>query len=50
MAVTVYHNLSCGGSRNTPAMIRQSGEPLEALAGAANERHIKFDLELAQGG
>jgi arsenate reductase len=26
MAVTIYHNPSCGTSRNTLAMIRQSGE------------------------
>ncbi len=26
MAVTIYHNPACGTSRNTLAMIRQSGE------------------------
>lgn len=26
MAITIYHNPSCGTSRNTLAMIRQSGE------------------------
>ncbi|GAC1041475.1 arsenate reductase (glutaredoxin) [Rhizobium sp. No.120] len=26
MTVTIYHNPACGTSRNTPAMIRQSGE------------------------
>lgn len=26
MTVTIYHNPSCGTSRNTLAMIRQSGE------------------------
>lgn len=25
MTVTIYHNLDCGTSRNTLAMIRQSG-------------------------
>jgi len=26
MAVTIYHNPTCGTSRNTLALIRQSGE------------------------
>ena len=26
MTITIYHNLDCGTSRNTLAMIRQSGE------------------------
>jgi arsenate reductase len=26
MTVTIYHNADCGTSRNTLAMIRQSGE------------------------
>jgi len=26
MSVTIYHNPACGTSRNTLAMIRQSGE------------------------
>ena len=26
MSVTIYHNPDCGTSRNTLAMIRQSGE------------------------
>ena len=26
MTVTIYHNPACGTSRNTLAMIRQSGE------------------------
>lgn len=26
MTITIYHNLACGTSRNTLAMIRQSGE------------------------
>jgi arsenate reductase (glutaredoxin) len=29
--VTIYHNPSCGTSRNTLAMIRQSGEELEVI-------------------
>jgi arsenate reductase len=31
MAVTIYHNPSCGTSRNTLAMIRQSGEEPEVI-------------------
>ena len=31
MSVTVYHNPSCGTSRNTLAMIRQSGETPEVI-------------------
>jgi arsenate reductase len=31
MTVTIYHNPSCGTSRNTLAMIRQSGETLEVI-------------------
>jgi arsenate reductase (glutaredoxin) len=31
MAVTIYHNPSCGTSRNTLAMIRQSGEQPEII-------------------
>jgi arsenate reductase len=31
MSVTVYHNPSCGTSRNTLAMIRQSGEEPEII-------------------
>src|SRR5579863_4811597 len=31
MSVTIYHNPSCGTSRNTLAMIRQSGEELEVI-------------------
>jgi hypothetical protein len=30
MSVTIYHNPSCGTSRNTLAMIRQSGEEPES--------------------
>ena len=29
MTVTIYHNPACGTSRNTLAMIRQSGEEPE---------------------
>ncbi|MCL4764987.1 MAG: arsenate reductase (glutaredoxin) [Hyphomicrobiaceae bacterium] len=31
MAITIYHNPSCGTSRNTLAMIRQSGEEPEVV-------------------
>ena len=31
MTVTIYHNPSCGTSRNTLAMIRQSGEEPEVI-------------------
>jgi arsenate reductase (glutaredoxin) len=31
MSVTIYHNPDCGTSRNTLAMIRQSGEELEVI-------------------
>jgi arsenate reductase len=31
MTVTVYHNRACGTSRNTLAMIRQSGEEPEVI-------------------
>jgi arsenate reductase (glutaredoxin) len=31
MSVTIYHNPACGTSRNTLAMIRQSGEESEVI-------------------
>ena len=31
MSVTIYHNPSCGTSRNALAMIRQSGEEPEVV-------------------
>ena len=31
MTVTIYHNLACGTSRNTLAMIRQSGQAPEVI-------------------
>jgi arsenate reductase len=31
MAITIYHNPGCGTSRNTLAMIRQSGEEPEVI-------------------
>jgi arsenate reductase len=31
MTITIYHNLNCGTSRNTLAMIRQSGEEPEVI-------------------
>ncbi len=32
MTITIYHNPACGTSRNTLAMIRQSGEEPEIIA------------------
>lgn len=32
MTITIYHNPDCGTSRNTLAMIRQSGEEPEVIA------------------
>jgi len=32
MSVTIYHNPACGTSRNTLAMIRQSGEEPEIMS------------------
>lgn len=32
MSITIYHNPECGTSRNTLAMIRQSGEGPEVIA------------------
>ena len=31
MTITIYHNPDCGTSRNTLAMIRQSGEPPQII-------------------
>ena len=31
MTITIYHNPACGTSRNTLAMIRQSGEEPEII-------------------
>ncbi|MGA9268701.1 MAG: arsenate reductase (glutaredoxin), partial [Rhodomicrobium sp.] len=31
MSITIYHNPACGTSRNTLAMIRQSGEEPEVV-------------------
>ena len=31
MAIVIYHNPNCGTSRNTLAMIRQSGEEPEVI-------------------
>jgi len=31
MTITIYHNPACGTSRNTLAIIRQSGEELEVI-------------------
>jgi len=32
LSVTIYHNPACGTSRNTLAMIRESGEEPEVMA------------------
>ncbi|MET0971594.1 MAG: arsenate reductase (glutaredoxin) [Tardiphaga sp.] len=36
MTITIYHNPDCGTSRNTLAMIRQSGEEPEVIAYVTN--------------
>ena len=41
MSVTIYHNPSCGTSRNTLAMIRQSGEEPEVIE--AHRAQERFD-------
>ena len=42
MSVTIYHNPSCGTSRNTLAMIRESGEEPEII------EYLKTPLNRAQ--
>ena len=37
MSVTIYHNPACGTSRNTLAMIRQSGEQPEVIEYLKNQ-------------
>ena len=39
MSVTIYHNPSCGTSRNTLAMIRQSGVEPEVIEYLKNPPH-----------
>ena len=36
MTITIYHNPACGTSRNTLAMIRQSGEEPEVISASNN--------------
>ena len=54
MTVTIYHNPNCGASRNTLAMIRQSGEEpvvieylknLGAQAGIVAPLATEFDAD-----
>ena len=51
MTVTIYHNPSCGTSRNTLAMIRQSGEEPEVIEYLKNppSRARLFELIKALG-
>ena len=42
MSVTIYHNPSCGTSRNTLAMIRESGEEPEVI------EYLKTPLDRAR--
>ena len=51
MSVTIYHNPSCGTSRNTLAMIRQSGEEPEVIEYLKNppDRARLIELIAAMG-
>jgi arsenate reductase len=46
MSVTIYHNPACGTSRNTLAMIRQSGEEPEVIEYLKTPPHRAQLLEL----
>jgi len=46
MSVTIYHNPACGTSRNTLAMIRQSGEKPEIIEYLKDPPHRARLLEL----
>lgn len=46
MAITIYHNPDCGTSRNTLAMIRQSGEEPEVIEYLQNPPSRERLLEL----
>lgn len=46
MSVTIYHNPACGTSRNTLAMIRQSGEEPEVIEYVKNPPSRARLLEL----
>ena len=48
MTVTIYHNPSCGTSRNTLAMIRQSGEEPEVIEYLKTPPSRERLLELAK--
>jgi arsenate reductase (glutaredoxin) len=48
MTVTIYHNPSCGTSRNTLAMIRQSGETPEVIEYLKNPPGRARLIELAK--
>ena len=51
MSVTIYHNPACGTSRNTLAMIRQSGEQPEVIEYLKNppDRARLIELTRAMG-
>jgi arsenate reductase len=48
MSVTIYHNPACGTSRNTLAMIRQSGEQPEVIEYVKNPPSRARLIELIQ--
>ena len=48
MSVTIYHNPACGTSRNTLAMIRQSGEDPEVIEYLKNPPSRERLVELIQ--
>jgi arsenate reductase (glutaredoxin) len=48
MSVTIYHNPACGTSRNTLAMIRQSGEEPEIIEYLKNPPDRARLLELIE--
>jgi arsenate reductase len=48
MSVTIYHNPACGTSRNTLAMIRQSGEEPEIIEYLKNPPDRARLLELTE--
>jgi arsenate reductase (glutaredoxin) len=48
MSVTIYHNPACGTSRNTLAMIRQSGEDPEVIEYVKNPPSRARLVELIQ--
>jgi arsenate reductase len=48
MSVTIYHNPACGTSRNTLAMIRESGEEPEVIEYVKNPPSRARLVELIQ--